>query len=134
MSNFNRPPLTIDEMIRQYNESLNQAHQERLGQLRNAFQGFTADGQHIGSQYGKLGGQGTAPRWNNIAEMNAALGAQQQARQAYKPKPIDKPTRIKQIEQELDIIRGIVPTPKGYKIDKSNIRALVKELAELKRD
>lgn len=38
--------------------------------------------------------------------------------------------RIEQIDNELDIIRGIIPTPKGYKIDKNKIKSLLKERKE----
>lgn len=74
------------------------------------------------------------PKWSNIAEMNAALAAKKKA-QANRapPKPIDKAARIKTIEDELDIIRGRVPTPKGFKVDASRVKDLMLELKQLQK-
>lgn len=68
------------------------------------------------------------PKWNNLAEMNAYL-------RAHPPKPRPKPKspaqRKLEIERELDIIRGRVPTPKGYKIDPRKIKSLMQEYRSL---
>lgn len=40
--------------------------------------------------------------------------------------------RVREIEKELDIIRGRVPTPIGYKIDKSKVKTLMAELQNLR--
>lgn len=45
--------------------------------------------------------------------------------------PIDKTTRIQQINAELDIIRGRVPTPPSYKINAGRIKQLMTELKQL---
>jgi hypothetical protein len=45
--------------------------------------------------------------------------------------PVDPKTRIAEIDKELDIIRGRIPTPKGYKIDARKAKALMAERAEL---
>lgn len=45
--------------------------------------------------------------------------------------PPDPKTRIAEIDKELDIIRGRVPTPKGYKINPRKAKALMTERAEL---
>ena len=45
--------------------------------------------------------------------------------------PPDKATRLRQINTELDIIRGRVPTPPGYKIDPRRIKQLMAELKQL---
>lgn len=47
------------------------------------------------------------------------------------PRAIDKAARRKEIEAELDIVRGIVPTPKGYKVDQRHIKAIMIELRGL---
>lgn len=39
--------------------------------------------------------------------------------------------RIREINEELDIMRGIVPTPKGYTVDLGRAKILMKELREL---
>lgn len=118
-------------MIAEYTRILNDQHIEKLEALRNAFQGFDANPQQgIGGQ--TLGGQGTRPKWSSIEEMNAALTAQRKAQEAARPKPVDKAARLQEIEHELDIIRGVVPTPRGYTIDKAKIRGLIKELEGLK--
>lgn len=39
--------------------------------------------------------------------------------------------RLKEINDELDIIRGRVPTPKGYKVDLGRTKALMAELKKL---
>lgn len=118
---------TLQELIAEYNRKLNDEHKIRLEELRQAFAGFSQGQQGIGGQ--RIGGQ--VPPWQNLAQMNAALAAQRAREAANKPKPVDKPTRIKEIEAELDIIRGRVPTPKGYTINKSKVRSLLIELKEL---
>lgn len=95
----------------------------------NLFSQFNQQG------FGTLGQQQATqqqPRqFGSIAELNAALAAQRKAQEARKPKPVDKPTRIAEIEHELDICRGIIPTPKGYKVDTSKVKSLVAELKQL---
>lgn len=73
---------------------------------------------------------GQAPAFGSLSEINAALDKLK----ASKPKPkiVDKAARIQEIETELDIIRGRVPTPKGYTIDPDKVKTLVKELKELR--
>lgn len=59
----------------------------------------------------------------------------QQATYTSHPKrteTLTKEQRIRQIERELDILRGRIPTPKGYKVDKQRSKGLMKELRELK--
>lgn len=45
--------------------------------------------------------------------------------------PANPVTRIAEIDAELDIIRGRVSTPKGYKIDPRKAKALMNERTEL---
>jgi hypothetical protein len=45
--------------------------------------------------------------------------------------PVNKETRVKQINEELDILRGRVPTPPNYKVDPLRAKALMKELKQL---
>lgn len=67
-------------------------------------------------------------KWGSLAEMNAALA--KLPKQPTPPK-INPEVRKRQIEQELDIIRGITPTPKGYKVDPGKVKALMAELKQL---
>ena len=76
-------------------------------------------------------GKVARPPWSSLAEMNAAL---QKQREAQKPKPIDKDRRRAEIQRELDIIRGILPTPAGYTVDPDNIKRLMTELRNLGGD
>jgi hypothetical protein len=48
-----------------------------------------------------------------------------------KKKTVDPKVRRAEIERELDIIRGVSPTPKGYKVDPRKAKALMIELKEL---
>jgi hypothetical protein len=48
-----------------------------------------------------------------------------------KKTPVTKETRIKQINEELDIIRGRVPTPKNYTVNPLRAKALMAELKQL---
>lgn len=58
-------------------------------------------------------------------------GAAQTRRPAQ---PIVNPdVRRREIEHELEIIKGIIPTPKGYTITTSKAKALVVELRELNK-
>lgn len=45
--------------------------------------------------------------------------------------PVDVRERIVAINEELDIIRGRVPTPKGYKVNVRHAKALMDELNKL---
>lgn len=70
-----------------------------------------------------------APNWGSVDEMMRDLA--KLPKTPAKPK-IDKPTRITQIEKELDIIRGRVPTPAGYKVDAGKVKGLMTELRQLR--
>lgn len=67
-------------------------------------------------------------RWPSIDAMMADLAKQ---KAAAKPKPVDPVARRAEIEAELDIIRGRVPTPKGYKVDPLRAKKLMQELNQL---
>jgi hypothetical protein len=47
---------------------------------------------------------------------------------AKQPSPVN---RRQEIERELDIIRGRVPTPKGYRVDSLRVKRLMQELKQL---
>lgn len=47
------------------------------------------------------------------------------------PIATDPKARRDQINKELDIVRGVVPTPKGYKVDPLRAKALMAELKKL---
>jgi hypothetical protein len=49
------------------------------------------------------------------------------------PQPPAIPESIEEIERELDIIRGAVPTPEGYVVNKAKAKVLMRRLAELRR-
>lgn len=49
------------------------------------------------------------------------------------PRPPDPNVRIQKIETELDIIRGRVPTPKGYRVNAGRIKELMTELRQLRK-
>jgi hypothetical protein len=60
------------------------------------------------------------------------LSAMPRHNQPSKPKRrYTREDRIKWIERQLDICKGRVPTPKGYNIDKTKIKALIIELRDL---
>lgn len=122
----------FQSLYNQYANALTNEERHKLDQLRNILgSAGTNYSQGIGSQ--KIGAPPKAGRapFASLGELNAALGAKRKAEEAAKPKPVDRPKRIKEIEAELDIIRGVVPTPKGYTIDKTRIRSLLAELKEL---
>lgn len=100
-------------------EAQQRLQQERLERLRKAF-GVNTE-------------QSAAPKFKNIEEMMAALAKRKHAIPDA-PKPVSPEQRIKDIEAELDIYRGRVPTPKGFKSDPSKVKALMAELKKLKSD
>jgi hypothetical protein len=65
--------------------------------------------------------------------INDLLGALGKVKQRIPdaPKPKSPKERIAEIDAELDICRGRVPTPPGYKIDPSRVRALMAERKSL---
>lgn len=46
---------------------------------------------------------------------------------------VDPGQRLVEIDRELDIVRGVVATPKGYKVDPRKAKALMAERARLQR-
>lgn len=64
--------------------------------------------------------------FNSIEDLNKALEKQRKAHPKLPPAE-----RIKQIDTELDIIRGVKPTPKGYKIDATKAKRLMTERRNL---
>ncbi len=70
----------------------------------------------------KLKARQSTPRWSSVAEMLADLD------KLPKTEPT-KPLTVEQIDEELDIIRGLKPTPDGYKVRPQR----VKELMEMRR-
>lgn len=135
--------MTFEEAFREYERIANPAQRVKLEELRALFNGSTAAdwkvngnplhdanfGQGIGGQ--TIGGrpaQGKKPPWSNAAEMNEAL-----AKQRIKNKPKDPALRIKEINRELDIIRGRVATPKGYNVDPLRAKRLMAELKQLQK-
>lgn len=81
----------------------------------------------------KLGPEEPAtPGFRNLEELRHALDAQRRAQEAAKPKPVDPIQRINDIEDELDICRGVKPTPAGYRVDPGKVKALMTELKQLR--
>jgi|SRR5882724_1067017 len=72
--------------------------------------------------------QPATPHWKNLDEMIAALETQKVAQTS---KPVDPIKRRAEINTELDIIRGRIPTPKDYKIDPLRVKKLMQELKQL---
>jgi hypothetical protein len=111
------------------------SERQKLEELRQLFGGSTAsdwkvNGQGIGSQHIGGGGYNThPPRFSSIEELNQALHKQKVVRPAT-PK-VSPEVRKKEIEDELDIIRGVVPTPRGYKVNPLRIKQLMAELSQL---
>lgn len=99
--------------FRQALEKLRQQQQQVLQNLLNG------SAHH---NIGNLAGYRT-----NLEHMNRDL-----SKLNRKPK-VSKEERIRQIEHELDIIRGIQPTPKGYIINPSKVKSLMAELRDLKK-
>lgn len=151
MSDVNDPLFWINQ---HYENLQAEARKKRLDNLRTMFAENSIDiddvlkersdfrrawqemeGPGIGSQkIGQDPGPRTAPKWGSIDEMMRDL----KNLPKHQPKPAppvkDKASRIQEIEDELDIIRGVKPTPKGYKVDPSKVKSLMTELKQLKRD
>ena len=79
--------------------------------------------------------EAAAPEFKTLDELNAALDRQrrEQVKKQVKTK-VDPQQRIRDIESELDIIRGTVPTPTGYTVDRSRVKSLVKEPEQLRAE
>jgi hypothetical protein len=76
--------------------------------------------------------QSNAPKFTSLDELNAALERQRQRTKKAAEAKVDRVERMRDIETELDIIRGVVPTPAGYTADRSKVRSLVRELEQLR--
>lgn len=105
----------VHKLKKQLSDSQTADHIEYLRFLNNAF------GQSPQSK--------TPPKWKSVDDMMAALKTQKVAQAP--PKPMDPVARRKEIETELDIIRGRVPTPKGYTINPLRVKKLMQELKQL---
>lgn len=119
---------------RQAQQNAQNARSSAAQDYLNQLNGWKANGTQLGGnpRFGGFRGftkDGRAPNWGSVEEMLADLN---KLPKTPKAKPIDKATRIQEIETELDIIRGRVPTPKGYKVDASKVKSLMIELRELK--
>jgi hypothetical protein len=111
----------LDDLFRKMgaqNSSAYSAYQQQLHQLNNQ---YYAQQNAFQNQLGTLGG------------LRGIRGAGL-AYKPPKPLPPDPKVRIAEIDKELDIIRGIIPTPKGYKIDPRKAKALMVERAELEKN
>jgi len=62
------------------------------------------------------------PRWSNAEDMLADL--------SKLPKKTKRPT-LEEIDHELDIIRGVKPTPVGYKVRPERMKELMRLRREL---
>lgn len=97
-------------------------HQEYLNLLNNML------GGRPGATYNPKASQAAGKRWPSVEAMMADLAKQ---KAAAAPKPVDRAARKAEIEAELDIIRGRVPTPKGYTVDPLRAKKLMQELKQL---
>lgn len=124
----------LEDLLADYNRAVKAEQRMRLEELRNLFNGWEADGRPVanGQPLTRPQTQSTykthPPKWSNLAEMNAYIKAHPPA---AKPRTRSPETRRAEIEHELDIIRGRIPTPKGYSIDPGRIKELVQELKQL---
>lgn len=76
--------------------------------------------------------QEAPPKWNTIQEMMAYMKAHPPTGKTKPAVPKKDPEyRRREIEYELDIIRGRVPTPPGYQVDTSKVKDLMAELKQL---
>lgn len=76
--------------------------------------------------YRNLLNEAKKPAFSSLDDMLRKLKDQKIAT----PEPVKKHT-LKEIDEELDIIRGIKPVPSGYTVDKSKIKELMKQREEL---
>ena len=114
--------MTLAEMLAAYNQAANESQRIRLEDLQNLF--------------GNIGNLGD---WQANGQRLGGSGSQYQPSQAFATRVAERPAppvinpeaRRAEIEEELDIIRGRIPTPKGYRVDPSRIKALMLELREL---
>lgn len=97
-------------------------HQQYLNLLNNML------GGRPGAAYNPKASQAAGKRWPSVEAMMADLAKQ---RAAAAPRPVDRAARKAEIEAELDIIRGRVPTPKGYTVDPLRAKKLMQELKQL---
>lgn len=104
------PNSSLDEAFRRLNEELNRSQSQY-------YQQYNRQKATLNDALGQLGG----------------LGGIKGAGAAYKPRIKDPATRIVEIDRELDIIRGVIPTPKGYSTDVHKVKTLLAERAELKK-
>jgi hypothetical protein len=114
---------SLEDMLR----DMDAQHSSRKSALDAAFARFH---QQLSDSYTRqfLGGiKGAGDPAQQLGALNNALGS------IPKPKPVDPGTRIKEIDEELDIIRGVRPTPKGYKIDPRRVKVLMIERAKLQK-
>lgn len=114
--------LNAEELYRHVFGDLNDQHaqaqaqaQQQAGQSFNQFDPFAQF--RTGRAFDRL-----------QEEVNRMQGSRTAQREPIATSPIE---RREQINRELDIIRGVVPTPPGYVIDTRRIKALMTELNKL---
>lgn len=59
------------------------------------------------------------------------LGLDPTKPKTVRPKAVDPKARLAEIDKELDIIKGRVPTPKGYIATPSKVKLLIQERKEV---
>lgn len=96
---------------------------------------WCADGQPVGGQ-ANTAYQDAERLFNyylhNMFETYRKLGLDPNlVTRAQTPATTDPATRRAEIEAELEILRGRVPTPKGYVADPGRIKKLMQELGQL---
>jgi hypothetical protein len=104
-----------------------------------AFRATNLNSQQLFEQYfGSHVGQGAFNTNNPFGQFSGGqaqtlqqLVNQARAARAQANVATDPVARKKQINDELDIIRGVVPTPPRYKVDPLRAKALMTELKQL---
>lgn len=126
-------------------DAIKKMQNDSRSKLGGRFQGANLSPEQLYEQifgFPPLGGRAKQPQdppnqyngyWRNLADMNRDLAARrEQVRKGRPIKPaVNADVRRKQIHDELDIIRGRVPTPAGYKVDPLRVKELMRELKSL---
>lgn len=128
-------PLSSDEYAKLFQDAMNRAqarYHARQQQAQRPFQSVfdsIFNEEDIRKASAPAGGATTVP-FRSLDEMMGRLDQVKDRIRPVKP-PISREERIHQIEQELDIIRGRVPTPQGYVVNIGRAKELMIELKRL---
>lgn len=108
----------------QQEQFFNQNHWQANQQAYDPYQGFNA-GQQNQQQHQQVHGE-----WYHV-NVDEYLRSMDMPSRPVATMPVDTETRKREINSELDIIRGRVPTPKGYTVNPGRVKDLMAELKQL---